>query len=646
MPSVCRAAVACASLAAACSSGPSKTVYFDLASTGSAETFWNYPYPSDLRLDANGAPELTTFPNPRNVPILTDLLSIVPQRRGYPQMPAGYFRFTAPIPARAITDVITDDSALLIDVDPNSPERGTSFPIVAQTLQRDPYITSNLLALAPRPGIVLRGGTQYAYVVTKTMAPGFEAPSHFDPRDSMFTTTFATLATLGVAKTDVLAATLFTTGDEVARTRARSEAIRQQFAPTIQNLALAGGDTYAGFCMLTGQITMPQFQTGTQPFDSGGLFVLDGNDVPMQQGSMTIPVTITLPKAAMPAAGWPLYQWFHGSGGLSTQVVNAGPATTSADNTTPGEGPSYVVALHGLAAASSALPLNPERLPGASDYEYINLNNLAAYPQTFVQGVFEQRMLTDALLALQIPQSLLAGCTGISTPAASGNHFFNPAQLVAGGQSMGGMYTNTVGAVEPRFGALVPTGAGGFWNLMILETTLIPGARELLEASLNIDDSQLFFAHPAMNMLQTVWESAEPLVYMSRVAHRPLPGLPARSVYEPVGYDDTYFQPDVYDAAALSFENQEVGTPLSTWPSMQTALTLENLGSPVNYPVKANQTETRVVVQYMGDGIVDPHYIFRQLDAVKHQYGCFLESYLRDGVPTVPAPGGLTDPCP
>jgi len=46
----------------------------------------------------------------------------------------------------------------------------------------------------------------------------------------------------------------------------------------------------------------------------------------------------------------------------------------------------------------------------------------------------------------------------------------------------------------------------------------------------------------------------------------------------------------------------------------------------------------------MGDGIVDPHYIYRQLDEVKHQYGCFLETYLRDGTPTVVAPGPLTAP--
>jgi hypothetical protein len=629
--------------AAACSSS-SKTVYFELSDTHSAATYWNYPFPSDQRLDTNGAPDVAAFPSPRTLPILDSLLSIVPQRRGWPTMPAAYFRFTDAIPARALANVVTDGAAYLIDVDPSSPEQGTSFPVIAQTLAPDGYVPSNLLALAPRPGIVLRGTTQYAYVITKAMAPGFSAPSAFDTKDSTLESTFTALSALGVAKTDVLVATLFTTGDEVARTRARSEAIRQQFTPTITGLTLSGGDTYMGFCTLTGQITMPQFQTGTQPFNTGGLFAVDANDVPMQQSSMTIPVTITLPKATMPTAGWPLYQWFHGSGGLSTDIVNAGPATTSADIETPGLGPGYVVALHGLAGASSALPLNPERLPGATDYEYLNIDNLAAFPQTFQQGVFEQRMLTDALLALQIPQSVLAGCSGVATNDPSGNHFFNPAALVAGGQSMGGMYTNMVGAVEPRYGALVPTGAGGFWNLMILESTIVPGARDLLETALSIDDANMMFIHPAMNTLALAWEIAEPIVYMSRIAHRPLTGVPPRSVYEPVGYDDTYFPPDVYDAAALSYQNEQAGS--AVWPTMQTALALDKLDGLLPYSVKANETETRVVVQYMGDGIVDPHYIYRQLPAVQHQYGCFLESYLRDGVPTVPAPGGLTDPCP
>jgi hypothetical protein len=606
---------AAAVLALAACGSDAPTVFFD-AKHDTAETFWNAPWPSDTRLDANGAPDITGFPNPRNVPILASLLSDVPERHGWPMMSIAYIRFTAPPAA-------TDGKAYLVDI-----EQKTTVPIVVQVLPTDRYATSNLVALAPVPGFVLRGDAKYAYVIAKDFAPGFDSPAGWKMSADL-------TAALPIPKADVLVSTEFTTGDEVTRVAKRSDAIRAQYHPTIDNLMLVGDATYDGFCRLSGTITMPQFQTGTQPFDTLGGFVLDASDVPQKQGDMTIPLTITLPKGAMPATGWPLYQFFHGSGGLSTGVVDLGPSPDSSDMPTPGKGPGYVVALHGIAAASAAMPVNPERLINATDYSYLNINNLSAFPHTFQQGAFEQRMFLDALLALHIPQSAVAACTGISTP--TGDHFFNPQKLVAGGQSMGGMYTNMVGAIEPRFPTLVPTGAGGYWNLMILDTKTVPGARELLATALGVDDTTLSFIHPAMDVMALAWEPAEPLVYMARLGDR--------NIYEPVGKDDSYFQTNVYDAAALAYGNQQAGTEV--WPTMQQNLALEHLDGLLTYPVKGNQNgKTRVVVQYMGDGIVDPHYIYRQLDAVKHQYGCYLESYLRDGVPTVPAPGGLTDPCP
>jgi hypothetical protein len=634
----------------------SKTVYFELDGALAGDTFWNFPFPSDLRLDANGVPDVAGFPNPRHVPLLESLIAGVGERRGWPTMPTAYVRFTEPVPDRAVTDVIPADSdaVMLVDIDPASPERGATYPLVAATLPSDPYAPSALVALAPRPGVVLRAGTTYAYVVRSAFAPGFDAPADFtalaegdtpsgawgDAAATLYAPLWAALDDKGIAKDDVLVATVFTTGDEIARSYARSEALRAAYHPTIDGLALTGGDTYDGFCVLRGTITMPQFQQGTQPFNTEGRFELDAHDVPQKQGDMTIPVTITIPKGTMPASGWPLYQFFHGSGGLSTGLVDLGHSPTSDDVPELGKGPGYVVARHGIAAASSALPVNPERLPGATDYAYLNINHLAAFPFVFQQGVIEQRLFLDALLALQIPGATLDGCGDIAA-----THHFDPQKLVAGGQSMGGMYTNMVGATEPRFGALVPTGAGGFWNLMILETDIIPGARGILSAALGVDDTALSFVHPTLDTIALGWEIAEPMAYMARIARRPLSAATARNVYEPTAEGDEYFPTSVYDAAALAYGNTEAGT--NVWPSMQDALALDGLAGLVPYPVKANHDgKTRVVVQFTGDGIINSHYIYRQLESVKHQYGCFLESYLRDGVPTVPAPGTLDDPCP
>jgi hypothetical protein len=462
------------------------------------------------------------------------------------------------------------------------------------------------------------------------------------------------LAELGVAADDVVTATVFTTGDETALLRRRSEAVRVAHDAVIANLRVdpVDGGAHrapgAGYCELLADVTVPQFQAGTPPFDTEGQLVLDAQGAPVVQRMQTVPLTITIPDGEMPAGGWPLYQFFHGSGGRSSGVVDQGYSPTAADEPIAGEGPSFVVARHGLATAASALPLNPERLANASDYAYLNLQNLAAFPSTFQQGVFEQRLLLDALLELRIPPVTVAGCRS-SLPAGEPAHRFSAARLTAGGQSMGGMYTNMIGAVEPRFGALVPTGAGGFWNLMILDTALVPGTRGLLATLFQTDVAELSFMHPGLELLAAGWEIADPLVAMSRLARRPPPSSPARHVYQPVGKDDVYFPTSIYDAAALAYGNQQAGTEV--WSTMQPALALDELDGLASYPVTRNRpagdgtATTRVVVQFEPDGLLDGHYIYRQLETVKHQYGCFLASYVRTGTPVVPAPAPLSTAC-
>ena len=129
----------------------------------------------------------------------------------------------------------------------------------------------------------------------------------------------------------------------------------------------------------------------------------------------------------------------------------------------------------------------------------------------------------------------------------------------------------------------------------------------------------------------------------------PLPGSPVRSVYEPVGFNDQYFPTTVYDAMALGYAHTEAGTEV--WPTMQPALALDDRAGLQPYPIQNNRRSkdgtpfTGAIVQYMGDGLADPHYIYRQLDAVKYQYRCFLASAAK-GAPLISAPASLDTPCP
>ena len=641
-------------------------VSFDLTSAhATPDTFFDFPFPSDLRLTADGKPDLRGYPNPNPSQSVEQLRTTASQRAGFPVIPVSWFHFSAAPPTQIETTTIaakSDSPILLIDLDPGVTAQQRLLPTVAQTLVTDSWLPDNVLAIAPHPGIVLRGKRLYAFVVMRSLEDASGQTLAVPPAltalvsdttsaaGKLYAPLWPALTGLGLDPANVAAATVFTTSDVVADTAALSDAMKAKYTATITHLGLAPmGDTYDRYCYLQGTIKFPQFQNGVPPFGKGGVFEFTDNGLPAKQGDLEVPITITLPKSAMPVGGYPLLIYFHGSGGLSTDVVDFGPRLVAGGDFQPRLGPAYVVAPFGLATASSALPLNPERFANASAYEYLNINNLSAMRDTFRQGVIEQRLYLETLRTLTIAQSLLGACQGPTLPASETNYHFNPSHLVAEGHSMGAMYTNMVSAVEPRIQAALPMGAGGFWSHMMLESKSIQGGRVLIGALLGTD-AELSFLHPGLHLFEMAWEPIDPYVYTPRLARDPLPGAAPRPIYQPAGKDDIYFPTDLYDAMAGGYGHQQVGD--IQWPTMQDTLTLEGLGGILPYPVKQNRMSmagtpyTGVVVQYLGDGLADPHDIFAQLDSVKYQYGCFLGSFLATGIATVPAPAALGTPCP
>jgi len=662
-------------------------VVFNLDADLTAESaFWDFPYPSDLRLK-DGAPVGTAFPNPLNKKLVETVRKAVSDRKGFPVVPTGYFRFDASLAPSAIDEVIPADAkskVLLVDVDPKSSERGRFIPTVANVLATDDYVPDNVIGVAPRPGFVLHGNRTYAFVVMRSfgdvtgkpleVAPSFAtlasggtpAGARGAEAKALYAPLFETLSQKGVAATDVAAATVFTTGDVVADFFDMSEKVLAAHTSAIPDLNVDPDDgaAHPRYCELKGFITYPQFQPGTPPFDSEGLFQLEGG-VPKKQRDEKVPLTITIPNGTMPADGWPLILYFHGSGGLSTASVDRGTWHPETDATkcpdgkldtwegktgcnVKGEGPAHVVAAHGFAMAGSALPVNPERLPGAAEIAYINLANLSVMRDTFRQGAMEQRMFLDALLKLSIAPEIVATCSGVALPSGATAHKFRAEPVLAMGQSMGGMYTNIIAGIEPRIRAVAPTGAGGYWSYFITKTSLYDDGAGLV-AGLVSASPQLNFMHPVLTAFETGVEPADPIVYMPRLGRRPLDKHPARAIYEPVGKGDSYFPTVLYDAIALAYGHKQAGD--TVWPTMQPVLQLDGLDGMINYPVtnnlkSANGSQyTGAVIQYAGDGVYDPHAIYTQLDAVKYQYGCFFKTFLDRGVATIPKPAALGTAC-
>lgn len=635
--------------------GPSAGAHliFDRQAIEDRERFFDFPYPSDLRLDARGAPRFR-FPNPAGKAQVEALADAVGDRHGFPVVPVAYFRFDAPLATRANGDLVAADPSspfLLIDV-----EAGTLIPTVAQTLSPDDYLPENVLAVAPRPGFVLQPNRKYAFVVRTTADDAQGKPlAPQDPeqlRDALYAPLLAKLSALGVSTDTVAGATVFTTGDVVADTAAFTDKVIEGRTTPIEALAIdaTDGATHERYCELRGTITLPQFQKGVPPYDKDGLFVLGGDGMPIEQRSEKVPITITLPKAPMPEGGYPLVMYFHGSGGDSYEAVDSGPKKTKDGPYEIGTGPSHVVAAHGFAMATSALPISPERVPGASSFDYLNFGNLPALRDNFRQGIIEQRLFMRALSKLTIDPATVSACSGMSLPAGATAYKLDTTPILAMGLSMGGMYTNLVSAVEPQIAAIVPTGAGGFWSYFV-EVAAPKGValRGIAGALLGTAPDPTFL-HPTLHLFETAIEAVEPAVYMPRIARNPLPTHPVRSIYEPVGKDDQYFPTVLYDAIALSYRHPQAGD--AVWPTMQDVLKLAGLEGLRGYPLTnnlkslADKPYTGAVVQYEGDGIGDPHVIVFQLDAVKYQYGCFFETFRDRGVATIPPPAPLGTMCP
>ena len=635
---------------------------FDLnANLADEDEFYNLPYPFDLRLDESGRPELSGFPIWEDNPVIRGLRDIADDEIGFSTVSAGYFRFNRPLTDLDPENVIPanlQSPILLIDVDPDSPERGRLYPTIASTPRPDlNYVPDFLLSVGPAPGIVLHPNRQYAYVVQRSLRDIFgrrlDTPETLErllsdsppqnPTDieayELYQPLRETLHQVDLSSQDIATATVFTTGDPVSETARLSQQVVDRYDVTIENLRLDPDDgaTHERFWEFHGTIQFPQFQQGIPPFNSEGLFEFTPNGLLIEQRVESAPVVITIPKREFANNDeFPLLIYQHGSNGLSTQVVDRGPILEPGGDRIPGLGPAHVVAEYGIATVSTALPLNPERLENAPTDAYLNFVNLAAYRDTFRQGVFEQRLLLEALENLKIPAELIPNeTTDFATDVT-----VETDSVAVLGQSLGAQFANMLGAIDPNVGVVIPTGSPGLWPLLIPETELSEAAGLLLGTLQPLDP-----LYPGLQLLEEAWEMADPIVYVPYLAQRPLEGHPVRSIYKPVGQGDTEVPEVVFNAMALATGLRQSGPII--WPEMQTSLALDGFDGIEPYPAANNlfsedgRPYTGVVVQYQGDGIADPHTIFSQLDEVKFQYGNFLDTWFEDGVAQVLDPLSL-----
>ena len=642
-------------LAACGSSGGGPHVLLDFTR---AHGLFDAPYPSDDLFDGTTA-DASKFPDPAGSLSIAQARALLAGNDGFSRTAGVFFQISEPLDPSglpAIADTVTAGAPVFVAaIDPAAPDYGTRYPLeVSFEPDASPYGAPDLLALVPVQGLPLRAHERYAAVVTTALRA--KSGSHLEAAPAAaldrFPDAVAALPGLGVARDHVAGLTAFTTGAPSAGLAAARTAALARPLPVI-DAPFQLTDTFTDFCAYHTTIAMPDWQTGTPPYNSdGGTWQLDATGAPIFQRTEEANLVVTIPRHAAPAGGYPLVVFVRTGGGGDRPLVDRGQQPGEGQPALePGEGPARYLARAGFAGIEVDGPLGGLRNTTGADEQFLTFNiaNLGAMRDNIRESAVELDVIAHVGVALSIDTSTCPGAAPTAT--------FDQGHVAIMGHSMGAWIAPLAAAYEPLFRALILSGAGGSWiaNIMYKQKPVAP--LPVIETLLR--DTPLQPDDPVLSYAQWALEAADPQVYGAAIVREPPAGGEPRHVLMIQGIVDDYILPRIAEATSVSFGLDLAGPELDTESDPRLAgqlplgplLPLEGraaiaLPAASNVQLPGGKTATAVVTQHLEDGIEDGHEVMFQTDPPKHEYQCFLASWLATGVPSVPADASRDAPCP
>jgi len=610
------------------------------------ETFFDAPFPSaDLVRD--GAVDLGGFPNPTANDTVTAIVGILSDdARGFSSTSAVYFTTDSDV---SVPDGwFTEGPAMLVDVDPASPELGRRFPIeLSFAADGGPFGAPRLLSMLPMQGLALRPTTLYAAVLT-TELEGFAAQPGLlglaDGTDAMGLPAEAAseyrvaLTQLGLAVDEIAGLSVFRTDAPAAGLGTAVEHARALPTPeAIEAWELT--DVFDTYCVFESLLELPVYQSGEPPYTTEGGDWRFEDGVPQLVDMAESRIWVTVPRLATPTAGWPVLVMSRTGGGGDRPLVDRGVRDAEGEAII-GTGPAYHLSLSGWAGVQVDGPHGGPRNPTGADEQFLmfNVTNLEATRDNVRQAALELALLPDVIAGLDLDTS---GCPDTTAWSADVDH------LALMGHSMGATIAPLTLAVEPRFGLAILSGAGGSYihNIMHKQSPL--DVRPLAEALLGYSSLGLELTEhdPALSMLQWAAEAADPPPYDATGRHL--------LVFQ--GIVDTYIPPPLANAIALSAELDIAGEALDVdhpeligfEPLVDVLPYGPDLGA-VELPTQGNRpgNYTGVVLQVAEDGVEDGHEVMFQVPDAKFAYRCLLETWAAGETPAVHRGDDAEGACP
>lgn len=610
--------------AAACGGGeegPATTGIFVQAAT--RPDFYALPYPNDLRQNADGTLDLEGHPSLAGA-IDNYMAVFASESGGFGTNAASYLRFTAALdvsslPASPEAAKADGASVYLVDVDPDSTHLGERWPL---RLRFEPaanrYIQPNWLAVLPFPGFPLRAKTTYAVVVTRRVtaageaigpAPELEAILDGNGDAAAQAVYQPLLDYLDVAggdeRADVAHATVFTTSDPTGMMGRLRQVIHEDVPLPVATVTESVEQT--AYTLKRGTYSTPIFQDGTAPYRfSGGKVIVDANGRPQVQRMETVRFTMTVPKGVtMPADGWPIVLYAHGTGGDYDSFVSDGTAGR--------------MAAQGLAVIGIDQVLHGPRDPsmGNPDMNFVNLDNLIAARDNVRQSAADDFELTR----------LVRGPDIGGVPLDASKVYFM-------GHSQGGLTGPPFLAYEPDVQAGVLSGAGGLIYFTLLYKTEPLDITALVGILLGEPPANVHEFHPMFALMQAFLEPADPVNYGPLLVREPPAGVSPKNIFQSEGLIDHYTPPPNIEALGVSIGLTHVSPVLQAVPGF------ELRGIPVAAPPIASNLngKTGVFLQYTAPPDRDGHFVIFRVAEAQVQHAQFLGTLARDGTATLVAP--------
>lgn len=631
----------------------------------SEERFFDQPWPSDLRLEG-GSPRLEGLYNPRRSAIISVYIEAMKGvLDGFSPAAAGCVRFTGAIDPTTLPQTPRDSlspvaSVQLLDIDPASPERGQRKLVsLSWRAAEGVYILPNTLEFMPTIGFPLRAHTRYALVVTTALqaASGGAVTASADlaavlgtgaandrtkGAHDAFAAAVAEIDDAGISRDQIAQLAVFTTADPTKELFAVRDAVRADVpAPKADPTMWTVGFKNSASTEYRGSYgPSPNYQAGKLPFeqygDGGELQFVDGKPKVVDMFNLRFSLTVpTASKCPMPAEGYPIVLYAHGTGGDYLSYKKDGSGASLARKCIATMGVDQI--FHGTRPGA---PIDGS--DSTIELLFFNFENpIAARSnprQSAIDEVQRARLFTETQLT--IPSGVAVDGKVVR---------FDASKLMYFGHSQGGLNGPLYMASDDSSRGGVLSGSGALISVNLLQKTepqpSVAALVKTLFLGLKSDEEEEADAfHPIISLAQNMIDVSDPIHYARHLITEPRAGALARSIYmtegiNPDGTGDSYAPPHGIEAHAIA-----IGLPLQL-PD-QRAIDESQWGGPEPLTIPAsglsgnlaNGGASGVLGQWAVPLNTDGHFVVFDVPKAQEQAAQFLRNLADDPRGRVPSP--------